>query len=191
MNPDLFIEKCRQSCSLVCLHKNTSCCIVPRTAVFSEQRNHDLQENEYVISSSSSSLWRMPVKDDCRSSFPFRTFIFLPYSRSLCFPTLWHLSPPPLSLSLPFKTFLLPEFSFGCSLFLHSLPSLLSSVFLWLVFYLSVQPSCLFSYLGNSNRYLQFSFVDILVTALQSSLQFSPRVTGMGNYWCVTLPFSL
>jgi len=33
--------------------------------------------------------------------------------------------------------------------------------------------------------------VDVLVTALQSSLQFSPRMTGIGNYWCAAPPFSL
>ena len=132
--------------------------LVPRASLFSKQRHNDLPENEYVISSSSSP-WCMPIKDDCSSSFPFLTFIFFPHSRSLFSHPVTLISPLFLSLSL----FSLKRFSYlnilsVCILFLHSLPSLFSPTFLWLPFYLSVLPSFLYSYLGNSKRYLQFRF---------------------------------
>lgn len=144
---------------MVCLHKNTSCCIVPRTAEFSEQRHHDLPENEYVMSSSSSSSWRMHVKDDCRTVFPFLPlssyFIYVHFIYPPC-GTYFHLSISP-SLSLRFIAFVLPQYSFGFypPLTFTSFP-LFSHTPLATV--LSALPSFLYSYLGNSKRYLQFRF---------------------------------
>ena len=144
---------------MVCLHKNTSCCIVPRTAEFSEQRHRDLPENEYVISSSSSSSWRMPIKDDCRTVFPFLPlssyFIYVHF----IYPTCRTYFPLSLSLSLSaLKRFSYLNILSVFILFLHSLPSLFSPILLWLSFYLSALSSFLYFYLPNTKRYLQFRF---------------------------------